>query len=214
MPGCPETQRGGWDREHPRIVAAAYGVARGIVTPLVISHRLGLIGFHSGGQLLSLVPGAAGLLVRRAWYSATLLRCGARLRVQFGAVFRNPATCVGDDCIFGEYNCIGLADIGSHFMSADHVSVLSGPHGHRFDRRDLPISRQPTAARRIVVGADVWAGAGARLAADVAAHSIIGAGAVVVEAFQEWSILGGVPARVIGDRPAHTGPDRMIASSE
>jgi acetyltransferase-like isoleucine patch superfamily enzyme len=51
------------------------------------------------------------------------------------------------------------------------------------------------------IGNDVWIGAGARVLADVASHSIVGAGAVVVRTFPEWCVLGGVPARVIGERP-------------
>lgn len=191
-----------WDAERPAIVAAATAGARLAVGPLLLGRALRLVSFHSASQLLSLVPGAAGLLVRRAWYEATLEACGQRLRVQFGAVLRDQRTRLGDDCHIGEYSCIGLADIGASFLGGDHVSVVGGRHAHRFDRRDLPMSEQPGETVRVVIGEDVWAGAGARIAADVAAHSIVGAGAVVVERFGEWQVLGGVPARVIAERPA------------
>lgn len=187
--------------EHRPTVLVAHGVARLLVAPLLVAHRAGLISFHSAGQLLSLVPGALGMHLRRAWYRATLAGCGRGLRVQFGAVLRDAGTRVGDGCIIGEYTCIGLADIGSHVMTADHVSVVSGRRGHVFDRRDIPMASQPAVPRRVAIGDDVWVGAGARIAADVASHSIVGAGAVVLHTFDPWRVLAGVPARSVGERP-------------
>jgi acetyltransferase-like isoleucine patch superfamily enzyme len=191
----------GWDATHPRIVAGGEFVARVLVAPLLLAYRLRLMSFHSAGQILSLVPGAAGLLVRRAWYSATLASCGQRLKVQFGTVIHKAATRVGDDCHFGELNRVGLADIGRSFMSANHVSILSGRRQHGFDRRDTPIVDQHSVLDRVRIGDDVWAGAQATIAADVASHSVVGTGAVVTQAFSEWSVLGGVPAKVLRERP-------------
>jgi acetyltransferase-like isoleucine patch superfamily enzyme len=191
----------GWDVHHPRIVSAAERVGQVLLAPLLVAHRVGLISFLSVGQLLSLVPGAVGLVLRRVWYRATLAGCGERLRVSFGTVIHQPDTRVGDDCHFGELNRVGLADVGSNFMSANHVSIVSGREQHDFGRRDRPIRRQLTTLHRVVIGEDVWAGAQATIAADVAAHSVVGAGAVVTRTFPEWSVLGGVPAKVLRERP-------------
>src|SRR4051794_28843536 len=114
----------GWDARRPRTVAAAERVALLLVAPLILANRLRLVSFLTGGQIVSLVPGALGLLVRRAWYGATLAACGKRLRVTFGTVITDPATRIADDCHIGLYNHIGRAEIGSQFMSGPHVCVL------------------------------------------------------------------------------------------
>lgn len=172
-----------------------------LVFPLVIAWRAQLVSFHAVGQGLSVIPGAAGIFVRRGWYESTLARCGARLTVQFGSVLHKPGARIGDDCYIGEHNNIGLVDIGDDFMSASHVVIVSGRHTHEFGRRDVPVRLQPSHFERIAVGADVWVGAAVVISADVADHTVIAAGAVVTKAFDEWQVLGGVPAAPIGVRP-------------
>jgi virginiamycin A acetyltransferase len=139
--------------------------------------------------------------VRRGWYQATLEGCGNALAVGFGTILNQPASRIGDNCSFGDYNRVGLVDVGHDFMSASRVSIMSGRHQHGIDRRDIPIRAQPITLDRVTIGEDVWAGAHAAVAADVAPHTIIGTGAVVIDTFDEWSVIAGVPARVIGVRP-------------
>jgi virginiamycin A acetyltransferase len=191
----------GWDFQRPRTIAALERIGDVLILPLAVSYRARLISFRSAAQLLSLVPGAAGVLLRRVWYRATLASCGKRLRVGFGAVIARAESRFGDDCGLGEFNHVGLVDIGSNFMSSHYVCILSGRHQHAFDSRDVPIREQPTSIDRVTIGEDVWAGARSTIAADVAPHSIVAAGSVVTTKFDPWSILGGVPAKVIGERP-------------
>jgi acetyltransferase-like isoleucine patch superfamily enzyme len=80
------------------------------------------------------------------------------------------------------------------------VCILSGRRQHAFDRRDLPVRRQSGTLTRVSVGADVYAGANATIAADIGAHSVVGAGAVVTKTFPDWSVLAGNPARVLRER--------------
>jgi virginiamycin A acetyltransferase len=192
----------GWDLRRPRAVAAAERVAYLLVAPLFLAHRLKLVSFLTAAQIVSRVPGALGLLIRRAWYGATLAHCGKRLRVMAGTVLADPSTRIADDCHFGMYNHVGLAFIGSHFMSGPHVAIVSGRHGHEFTARDVPIRYQPrTPPGGTSIGEDVWVGANATVAADVAAHTVVGAGAVVTKTFAEWNVIAGNPARVIRERP-------------
>jgi acetyltransferase-like isoleucine patch superfamily enzyme len=60
---------------------------------------------------------------------------------------------------------------------------------------------QPGSVDCVTIGEDVWVGAGATIGADVAAHSVVAMGAVITRTFPEWSVLGGVPAQVVRERP-------------
>jgi acetyltransferase-like isoleucine patch superfamily enzyme len=198
--GTAERANAGWDAAHPRIVAAAEGVARVMVAPLILAYRLRGVRYRTAASGLSLIPGGAGILLRRAWYGATLASCGKRLKVLFGAVIHQPDSRIGDDCHIGELNRIGLVEIGRNFMSSHNVCIVSGRHQHGYGRGDIPIRDQPATVRRVKIGEDVWVGAGATIGADVASHTVVGMGAAITGTFGEWKILGGVPGKVIGER--------------
>jgi virginiamycin A acetyltransferase len=172
-----------------------------LIMPLVAAWRLRLLTYFTAGQLLSLVPGDVGMLLRRAWYRLTLAECGRGLTVEFGSVIHKSEARIGNHCYIGEYNRVGMVDIESDFMSSSHVAIMSGTRQHGFTRRDIPIRLQPSAFERVRIGADVWVGAGAVVGADVAAHTVIAAGGVVTKKYDEWQILGGVPASPIRERP-------------
>lgn len=178
--------------------------AAAIVLPLRLLHRGGLVSFVGVAHLLAPLPGQFGRFVRRAWYSRELASCGRNLVVDFGAAIRTPHTRIGDDCYIGLYNWMGLADIGDDFMSGSHVVILSGGRTHGFSDLSRPMRLQGTEMKRITIGADVWVGAQAAIMADVAPHSIVATGAVVTKTFDEYDVLGGVPAAPIRSR--RTGP--------
>ncbi len=66
----------------------------------------------------------------------------------------------------------------------------------------LPVYEQPVTSEGIVIGRDVWIGAGAGITDGVAIgdHAVIGMGAVVTREVPAYAVVAGVPARVIGDR--------------
>jgi acetyltransferase-like isoleucine patch superfamily enzyme len=178
-------------------------LAAAIVLPLRALLAVRVISYETVGQLLSLIPGFSGVFMRRAWYSATLASCGEAVTVAFGALIHDRQAEIGDHCYFGKRSIVGYVVVGPDFMCGDHVQLLSGMRHHPFDRRDVPVRSQGSPAReQIVIGADVWIGAGAIVGADVAAHCIVAAGAVVAAPVDApWTIIGGVPAKQLGVRP-------------
>lgn len=94
--------------------------------------------------------------------------------------------------------------IGIGTRIASHASLYAFDHGMAPDR---PIREQPTRSRGIVIGDDVWIGTRAVITdgVTVADHAVVGAGAVVTHDVPAYAVVGGVPARVIGDR--RTLPD-------
>ncbi len=184
------------------VVRVVEGLATALTTPLRIAHRLHLVAFETGGQLLAMIPGMPGIFLRRAWYSSELSACGPGLSVGFGAVLHEADARLGANCYVGKYSLIGLVDVGDHLLCADAVQVLSGAHHHGFSNREVPMSLQGDPQRkRVHIGADVWLGANSVITVDVPSHCVIGAGAVLVRSpDDEWLICGGVPARAIGVR--------------
>lgn len=73
---------------------------------------------------------------------------------------------------------------------------------HRYDSLDKPIINQGHSPGKVVIEDDVWIGANCVLTPDtrVGRGAIVGAGAVVTRNVAPFTIVGGVPARVIGRR--------------
>lgn len=90
--------------------------------------------------------------------------------------------------------------LGSHVMVGPNVVMDTSRHNS--DRTDIPMQEQGLSYAPIVVEDDVWVGANAVITCGVTVGrgSIVGAGAVVTHDVPPYSIVGGVPARIIGNR--------------
>jgi maltose O-acetyltransferase len=73
---------------------------------------------------------------------------------------------------------------------------------HKFDAIDIPIRKQGKSYHKTYIGDDVWIGANVIILAGVkvGSHSVIAAGAVVAHDVEEFSVVGGVPARILKKR--------------
>lgn len=73
---------------------------------------------------------------------------------------------------------------------------------HRFERSDVPIMVQGHKPGTVIIEDGVWIGANCVITPDVriGRGAIVGAGAVVTRNVAPFAIVGGVPARVIGNR--------------
>lgn len=84
-------------------------------------------------------------------------------------------------------------------------NVLIGPNvlirasDHVFERTDIPIRDQGHKAGNIIIEDDVWICGNCVITKGVkiGAHSIIGAGSVVTKDIEPYSVVGGVPAKLI-----------------
>lgn len=112
---------------------------------------------------------------------------------------------LGDFCNISA-NCSFLSEtaitVGRYSFLAGHCYLVAGGN-HSFARTDLPIMLQPSLDKGgIAVGEDVWMGAAVIVldGVTIGRGSVIGAGAVVIDALPEYSVAVGIPARRIRDR--------------
>lgn len=91
--------------------------------------------------------------------------------------------------------------IGENVMIAPHCMIASGNHG--FKQTKIPmrfakdISNGP-----IIISDGVWIGANSVITdgVKIGNEAVIGAGSVVLKDVEPWSIVAGVPAKVVGYR--------------
>jgi len=148
-------------------------------------------------QFLALVPGIGGEYLRLAFLQWVLPRCGRNSCIGFGTIFSHPTAEIGENVYVGPYCILGDVTLGDDVLLASGVSVANGTNQHFFDRTDVPIREQGGEFPRITIGEDSWLGERAVVLADVGAHCVIGAGALVLESIPDYAIAVGVPAKVV-----------------
>ena len=91
----------------------------------------------------------------------------------------------------------GKVEIGSNTIFGPNVSIHA--ENHNFSDTDKPIKLQGATRKGVKIGEDCWVGSKAVIldGVTIGSHSIIAAGAVVTKDVPEYSIVGGVPAKVI-----------------
>lgn len=117
-----------------------------------------------------------------------------------GQVAIGPRSYVNEYCVIG---CNDAITIGADVMIASAVSLRDTDHN--FSRLDVPMNQQGVTSKPIVIGNDVWIGHGATVLKGVMIGdgAIVAAGAVVKSDVAPYDIVGGVPARVLGNRREH-----------
>jgi acetyltransferase-like isoleucine patch superfamily enzyme len=110
---------------------------------------------------------------------------------------------IGDRSEINNYSVVngaGGVRIGRDVLIGPGVKIIS--YNHRFDALDRPIREQPYDYRPIVIGDDVWIGAGAVILAgvEIGSGAVVAAGAVVTHSLPPRAVAAGVPARVLRAR--------------
>lgn len=127
---------------------------------------------------------------------------GDNVHFNVGVFVEGPMT-IGSNTHFAPYAVLygwGGLTIGSNVAVASHVVIST--HGHGSNRIDVPIVTQPHEKHPVVIEDDVWICAGAVITwgTRLGTGSIVAAGAVVTKDVPPYSVVGGVPAKVIARR--------------
>lgn len=110
---------------------------------------------------------------------------------------------MGNGSNVGAYSyvgCSGFIEIGDNVMMGPRVSFFA--ENHTFDRTDMPMKQQGVNNKGIRIEDDCWLGSGAIFldGVTVGKGSIVAAGSVVSKSVEPYSIVGGVPAKLIKSR--------------
>jgi maltose O-acetyltransferase len=137
--------------------------------------------------------------IRRFFYRLAGMKIGTGSTIHTMTRFYDPANItVGNDSIIGERAVLDGRDkliIGNHVDIASEVMIYNSEHdvyGHDFKAIEAPVVIHDYVfiGPRSIILPGVTIGKGA----------VIAAGAVVTKDVAEFQIVGGVPAKVIGER--------------
>jgi len=146
--------------------------------------------------------GALGDYSRRALYRRLLDACAPDVCIAYGTTFSRPGARLGRRVYIGAFCNLGLVHLEDDVLLGSGVHVLSGKRQHHFDREDVPIREQGGSYEAVRIGRGSWLGNASIVMADVGEGCVVAAGAVVVQPVPDGAIVGGNPAKVIGQRGA------------
>ncbi|WP_284676535.1 acyltransferase [Vibrio sinus] len=127
--------------------------------------------------------------------------CGENVNPEPNAIFSRNLSIGRNSGIGPNSRVYGDISIGEDVMMGPDVVILT----KHYETKDVTRSMMFQGfkeERPVVIKDDVWIGTRAIImpGVTIGRGSIVGAGAVVTKDVPEYSIVGGVPAKVIGDR--------------
>jgi acetyltransferase-like isoleucine patch superfamily enzyme len=123
---------------------------------------------------------------------------GSYIQSKAGAIHIGDHCSIGVQCYIGAVNDV---HIGQHVLIAGQCYIGGGRYP--LDKNGIPMINQGSYTNGpIEIGDDVWIGAGVKILDNIkiGEGAVIGAGAVVTKNVEAYTIVGGVPAKVISIR--------------
>ena len=153
--------------------------------------------FTGPDNILTLKPGVSVGKGSVITCSDEMAKKGVRSRIE-----------IGEDTAINEYNNIrasgGEIIIGKKCIISQYVSMIASNHEINTTEymKDALWDNGKTS---VIIGDDVWIGAGAVILPGVRVGNgcVIASGAVVTKNVPDFSIVAGVPAKVVSQRPIH-----------
>lgn len=168
-----------------------------------IAKRIETILLEFEVMLLHILGSVPSHHVRRFFYRLAGVHIGKGTTLHMGTRFYDPRNIrIGDDSIIGEYAVLDGREkllIGNHVDIASEVMIYNSEHN--VDSKHFAAVESVVRAP-VVVEDYVFIGPRAILLPGVTIKkgAVVAAGAVVTKDVEEYKIVGGVPAKEIGER--------------
>jgi acetyltransferase-like isoleucine patch superfamily enzyme len=142
--------------------------------------------------------------LRLLFWKHFLKKAGKRIDIMRDVVIMSPQNVeIGHDVLLNIGTKIGGqcgVTIGNYVMLSYNVNIVS--ENHAYSNPLVPIKKQGFFGAPIVIEDDAWIGANAVILSGVTIGkgSIVGANAVVTKNVEPYTIVGGIPAKLIKKR--------------
>lgn len=130
------------------------------------------------------------------------VRMGERVVIYYGAEIRKPTSLeIGEGTVIGDNAILDARSgivIGSNVNFSSNVSIWTLQHDHR----DPVFRCTPEHYGAVTIGNRVWIGPNTIIlpGVKIGEGAVVAAGAVVTKDVPAFSLVGGIPAKVIGQR--------------
>lgn len=155
-----------------------------------------------GARVGAKVAVGARCVVDRPWCVELGERVLLEQEVYVKIVDDAAALRLGEFCFVGrgvEFDVMLGVSVGRHALIAPGCFITDHVHGIR---PDLRVDQQPCAAAPVVIGADVWLGAGTVVlpGVKIGEGAVVGANSVVTADVASMAVVAGAPARYLKER--------------
>jgi len=158
--------------------------------------------------VLGLIPTTFGVMLRGLLFKLFCKECKGFSWIQPRVIFVHTER-IKIGKLFGVnsnsyINGVGEVEIGDYVLLGSNVTISSGVHP--IDGQYPPIITRQSIPKKIIIEDDVWIGSNAVImpGVTVARGTVIGANSVVTKDTMPYTIMAGVPARVINKRDVNT----------
>jgi maltose O-acetyltransferase len=149
------------------------------------------------------LPSIEGIVIRRMIYRSLFKKLGKNALI-FGGVYLTHTYGIeaGDQFSISSGAVLdgrGGIRIGNSVMIGSHAVLVSSSHPYR--NIDVPMRSCDHIMQPLTIQDDVWIGANVFIKGgiNIGCRVVIGAGSIVIKDVPDNKIVGGVPARIIGD---------------
>ena len=152
-------------------------------------------------SLVSWMPTVLGMFIRNVVYRMMGMKISGFCWIQPGVTivnFRKFGVGSNFGCNSGTYiNAIGGIRMGNDVLIGSSVTISSGKH--EIEGRQTSVFSRPVVPMPITFGNDVWLGAGVSVLPGIriADGTVVGSNAVVTKNTEPYSVMVGIPARLI-----------------